>query len=206
MSGMDLIFQLLGLLLGLSIAELLAGLARSWRINVGAAHSSDNHVRIGWLVPLLGSLVLLDQAHFWISAYELRHFLPFDYGTLLGVIAIIGGYYVMSTFVFPDEPASWPDFDDYYLKTNRIIVGGMFAANLATAIYGLTVVLNGYPIEETPIARHWISITAAVLFFPGLTALWFVKSKRTNLLLLLFMNALLFAGAVASKLGSGSAL
>ena len=55
MSGMDLIFQLLGLLLGLSIAELLAGLARSWRINVGAAHSSDNHVRIGWLVPLLGT-------------------------------------------------------------------------------------------------------------------------------------------------------
>jgi len=200
MSGMDLMFQLLGLLLGLSIAELLTGLARSWRISAGAAHTTDDHVRIGWLVPLLGMLVLLDQTHFWISAYELRQYLPFDYGTLLGVIAIIGGYYVMSTFVFPDEPARWPDFDDYYLRTNRLIIAGMAAANIATASYGLVAIRNGFPIEETPILRHWISITAAILFFPGLLALWFVKSPKWNLALLLFMNGVLLAGAVASKL------
>ena len=53
MTGNDLIFQLFALLLGLSVAELLAGLARAWRISSGATRT-NTRVRIGWLVPLLG--------------------------------------------------------------------------------------------------------------------------------------------------------
>lgn len=52
MTGTDLIFQLFALLLGLSIAELLAGLARAWRISSGATRTGQK-VRIGWLVPLI---------------------------------------------------------------------------------------------------------------------------------------------------------
>jgi len=200
MFGTELVFQLLGLLLGLSIAELLTGLARSSRISAGAARESDEHVRIGWIVPLLGMLVLLDQTHFWITAYELRQYLPFHYLTLIGVIAIIGGYYVLSTFVFPDEPSRWPDFDEYYLRTKRTIAGGMIAANLATIVYGGVLVLVGFPIGEIPIARHWLSISAAGLYCLGLVALWFAQSKRTNLALLLTLCALLLIIAVGSEL------
>jgi len=200
MAGSDLVFHFLGILLGLSIAEILTGLARACRISMGAAGAGDEHVRIGWLVPALGLLVLLDQTHFWITAYELRRYLPFEYVTLIGLTAIIGGYYVLSTFVFPDEPARWVDFDDYYLRTNRIIVGGMIAANLAPLVYGGVLVLGGYPLGDIPIARNWLSITAAVLYFPGLMLLWLVRSKRPNLALLVVLNALLLTGAVASEL------
>ena len=86
MSGTDLVLQLFALLLGLSVAELLSGLARSWRIQVGATVAGDARIRIGWLVPLLALLVLCDQTHFWLAAYELRGAVAFDYATLLGVL------------------------------------------------------------------------------------------------------------------------
>ena len=72
MTGIDLLFQLFALLLGFSVAELLAGLARSWRIRVGATRTGEAEIRIGLLVPLLASLVLVDQTHFWLTAFELR--------------------------------------------------------------------------------------------------------------------------------------
>ncbi len=199
MTGIDLIFQLFALLLGLSIAEVLAGLGRSWRIRAGAT-GAGTQIRIGWLVPLLGLLLLCDQTHFWISAYGLRDQLAFSYGTMLVVLAIIGGYYVISTFVFPDEPENWPDFDDYYLATNRVVLGGMFAVNLTMLAYLGYLVSAGLDASTLPFAQHWVSLVAVFLYFPGLLALWFVKSPKANLALLLFMIALLLIGAFAPTL------
>ena len=197
MNGIDLLFQLFALLLGLSIAELLMGLARSWRISAGVTKTRA-HVRIGWLVPLLGLLLLCDQTHFWVSAYGIRSHLHFSYWTLLVILAIIGSYYILSTFVFPDDPADWPDFDDYYLATNRIVIGGMFAVNFAALAHLGYQIQHGLDPSKLPFAQHWTSLTAVFLYFPGLVALWFVKSPRANLALLLFMIGLLLFGAYGS--------
>ena len=199
MTGIDLIFQLFALLLGLSIAELLAGLGRSCRIRAGATRTGKR-IRIGWLVPLLGLLVLADQTHFWVSAYGMRDHINFSYWTMLVIVAIIGGYYVISTFVFPDDPADWPDFDDYYLATNRLVIGGVFAVNLATLAYLGYLISTGLNPATLPFAQHWASLTAVFLYFPGLVALWFVKSPRKNLALLLFMIGLLLVGALGPTL------
>jgi hypothetical protein len=201
MKGVDLLFQLFALLLGFSVAELLAGLARSWRIRMGATLTTKATIRIGWLVPLLALLVLVDQTHFWLTAFELRNFFSFDYATLLGILVIVGGYYVISTFVFPDDPEHWPDFDDYYLRTNRTVLAGMIAINFLTFAYAIYVALGfGLKIETAPMMRSWMSFVPALLFFPCLVSLWFVKSKKANLQLLLFMNALLLVGAIGPKL------
>jgi hypothetical protein len=199
MSGVDLLFQLFALLLGLSIAKLLAGLAHSWRISTGATRTGT-HVRIGWLVPLLGLLLLCDQTHFWVSAYSLRSHLTFNYWTLLVILAIIGSYYILSTFVFPDDPADWPDFDDYYLATNRTVIGGMFAVNLVMLAHLGYQIGHGLDPSTLPIVQHWASLATVLLYFPGLIALWFVKSPRANLALLLFMIALLLVGALGPTL------
>ena len=201
MTGVDLLFQLFALLLGFSVAELLAGMARSWRIRVGATRTEHAEIRIGWLVPLLASLVLIDQTHFWLTAYELKNYFVFDYATLLGILVIIGGYYIISTFVFPDDPEHWPDFDEYYLRTNRTVLAGMMAINLITFAYALDVALGfGLNINSAPVMRSWFSFVPAMLFFPCLVALWFVKSRRANLYLLGGMNALLLIGAIGPKL------
>jgi hypothetical protein len=201
MKGVDLLFQLFALLLGFSIAELLAGLARSWRIRVGATHTGEARIRIGLLVPLLALLVLVDQSHFWLTAYELKDFFSFDYATLLGILAIVGGYYIISTFVFPDDPAEWPDFDQYYLKTNRTVVAGMIAINFVTFGYAIVLAIRfGRDISSAPVMQSWFSIVAALLFFPCLVALWFVKSRRANLVLLAVLNGLLLFGALGPEL------
>jgi hypothetical protein len=199
MQGPDLLFQLFALLLGLSIAELLTGLGHSLRISTGATKTRAE-VRIGWLVPLLGLLLLCDQTHFWVSAYGIRSELHFNYWTLLVILVIIGGYYLLSTFVFPDDPADWPDFDDYYLATNHIVIGGMFAVNFITLLNLGWQIEHGLDPSKLPFAQHWMSLTAVFLYFPGLIALWFVKSPRANLLLLLFMISLLLFGAYGSIL------
>lgn len=180
---------------------MLAGLGRSWRIRTGATRTGKQ-IRIGWLVPLLGLLLLCDQTHFWISAYGIRDSLTFSYGTMMVILAIIGGYYTISTFVFPDDPSDWPDFDDYYLTTNRLVVGGMFAANFAMLVYLAYLISAGLNPARLPFAQHWASLVAVFLYFPGLVALWFVKSPRANLVLLLFMIGLLMIGALGSTLGS----
>jgi hypothetical protein len=199
MAGVDLLFQLFALLLGLSIAELLRGLGRSCRISTGAT-KTKTHVRIGWLVPLLGLLLLFDQTHFWVSAYGLRTHLTFNYRTLLLILTIIGSYYILSTFVFPDDPADWADFDDYYLTTNRIVIGGMFAVNFATLVNLGWQIERGLDPSKLPFAQHWTSLAAVFLYFPGLAALWLVKSPRANLVLLLLMILLLLIGAVGPTL------
>lgn len=201
MNGVDLLFQLFALLLGFSVAELLAGLARSWRIRTGATRTGEATIRIGWLVPLLASLVLVDQTHFWLTAYQLKDYFNFDYATLLGILVVVGGYYVISTFVFPDDPAHWPDFDDYYLQTNRTVLAGMIAINFITFAYAIYVALGfGLKIESAPILQSWFSTVTAIFFFPCLVSLWFVKSKRANLILLAAMNALLLIGAIGPEL------
>jgi len=202
MKGVDLLFQLFALLLGFSVAELLAGLARSWRIRSGATLTTTATIRIGWLVPMLAMLVLVDQTHFWLTAFELKNFFSFDYATLLGILLIVGGYYMISTFVFPDDPEHWPDFDDYYLKTNRTVLAGMIAINFITFSYAIYVALGfGLKLETAPVMRSWFSFVPALLFFPCLVSLWFVKSRRGNFQLLLFMNLLLLVGAVGPKVG-----
>ena len=200
MSDFELMFQLFALLLGLSMAELLSGLARSWHIRTGAVRMGKSQIRIGWLVPLLGLLVLVDLTRFWVTAHALRNYLTFDYASLLAMMMIVGGYFAISTFVFPDEPVQWPDFDDYFLRTNRTVVGGMIAVNLTIVLFAAALVAKGSSIDEAPIARSWVSLGAALIYMPTLIALWLARSRRANLLLLLFANSLLLAAAFGQKL------
>ncbi len=200
MSDFELMFQLFALLLGLAMAELLAGLARSWRIRLGAVRTGEARIRIGYLVPLFGLLVLMDVTRFWITMYALRDHLIFEYASLLAMLAIVGGYFTIATFVFPDEPSDWPDLDDYFLNTNRTVVGGMIAVNLTMAVYAASLIARGAPIEVAPMTRNWLSLAASLIYLPSLLALWLAKSKRANLVMLLFINALIVTAALAPRL------
>lgn len=64
MAPFDFIFALFGLLLGLSLAEVLSGFARA----IQARLEPGRALRLGWLTPLLGAFVLLDLLSFWNAA------------------------------------------------------------------------------------------------------------------------------------------
>lgn len=207
MSPFELVFALFGLLLGLAIAEVLGGFARVLKLKRIGGVGAD--VRIGWLTPLLGLLVILDQTSFWLTAYNIREVIPANYLTLIVVLAIVGTYYLVSTLIFPDDPEKWPDFDHHYDRQNRLVLGAMLVANLAVLFLAAALAAGMGPGEaavhaaaETrlpgnAIAR-FVGSMAGLLTFPLLIALILIRSRRVNIGLLLLMIGLNIAGAVAA--------
>lgn len=68
MSDFEFLFALFGLMLGLSIAELLSGLARVIEERLQVRQS----LQIGVITPLLAAFVLLDLLSFWGAAWTVR--------------------------------------------------------------------------------------------------------------------------------------
>ena len=205
MSAFELVFALFGLLLGLAIAEVLGGFSRALKLKRGA-----RPVRIGWLTPLLGLFVILDLTTFWLLAYDARDYFRADYVTLVAVLLIVGIYYLAATIIFPDEPEAWPDFDDWYDRHNRWVLGGMLLANIGSWL-GQTA-LQAWPApQETPEAAaemaaatealatmelgfaEWVTLGGGLVIFVLLIALIILRNRRVNTALLALLT-LMIAG------------
>jgi hypothetical protein len=196
MTGFDVVSRLFGLLLGLGLAEVLGGFARVWRTKTGATDIEPSNVRVGALVPLLGLLVIVDQTGFWIAFYDLRNLVPFNYATLLTLLAIVGTFYAISTFVIPSEIAHWLDFDAYYFRVRRIVAGGMIGIHVATLSFAIVLIENSnQPFKNETGVANVIGQISSALFVPILIALMASSKKRTQLVLLIVANALLLAEA-----------
>lgn len=121
MSEFEFIFALFGLLLGLSIVEVLGGLARAIeaRLRPGAT------VRIGWLTPLLGIFVLLDLLSFWQAAWTTRDVVGVSGHSLMAITFFASAYYLAAHLVFPREPAEHAELDSHFFRVRRIVLGVM---------------------------------------------------------------------------------
>ena len=122
MSAFEFAFSLFGLLLGLSVAEVMAGFARVLRARA--------HVRLGWLTPLVGTMVMVDLVTFWANAWDLRDAIPPSFGALLFGTAVAAVYYLSASLVFPDPVTDWADLDDYFMRHKWQMLAGIMAANL----------------------------------------------------------------------------
>ncbi len=119
MSDFEFVFALYGLLLGLSLAEVLGGLARTIevRLRPGAG------VRVGWLTPLLGAFVLLDLLSFWRAAWLVRDTILVSGHALLAVTAFASAYYLAAHLVFPKDIAADRDLDAHFRRIRRVVIG-----------------------------------------------------------------------------------
>jgi hypothetical protein len=171
MSPFEFVFSLFGLLLGLSLAELLSGLARTLK--------QRKAVRLGWLTPLLGLLVMFDLGAFWALAWAIRDAIPANYLTLMIAMVVTGLYFLAATLVFPDEPTQWPDLDAYYFQHKKQVLGGILASKLLArgAQFALGAVGMSY-------------LAAFVLFVALTLALMLVPGRKTNLALLVLFLAM----------------
>jgi hypothetical protein len=181
MTPFEFVFALFGLLLGLSLAEVLSGLARTLK--------QRRAVRLGWLTPLLGLLVMLDLGAFWALAWAIRDAIPANYLTLLVAMVATGLYFLAATLVFPDEPTQWKDLDAYYFAHKKQVLGGILASKAVARAAQFALGAVGW------------SYLAAFGLFAGLTlALMLVPGKRANLAILVLFLALYPILAVAGIL------
>lgn len=131
MSDFEFLFALYGLMLGLSIAEVLSGLARS----IEERLQSRPTLRIGWLCPLLAAFVLLDLLSFWNAAWGVRSLVTVSGESLMLVTAFASAYYLAARLVFPRDLAQLTDLDDHYFRIRRIVLGILFVLLLVQMIY-----------------------------------------------------------------------
>lgn len=188
MSAFEMMFTLLGLLLGLAIAEILGGLSRAVRLRRTA-----KPVQIGWLTPLLGLFVMLDLTRFWLEAWSVRDQLLVDYPSLVGILLIVGIYYLAATLIFPDDPDEWPDYDAWYDRQNRVVLGGMVIANVAATIGILALEgASGTLAEQRTMSAEALMIGdfAILLTLVLLVAVIVVKSRPAKVAILATMIGL----------------
>ena len=195
MTGFDFIFALFSLLLGLAIAEVLGGFAQVMKIHARARAGISRDVRVGWLVPLLALFVLLGQLTFWTFTYSIRDQVPFNYVTVLVVTGLVGGYYLLSVLVWPDDFAEWPDFDAYYDQHNRFILVFNLALTIVAGVIGVSYAPPRPPVGDSPVV--WLAVTGV---YGGLLlniVLIFVKRRLLNIVLLGTLITLQIGGSIA---------
>lgn len=160
----------------------------------------SKNVRIGWLVPLLGLLVLVDLATFWSGLWLARDGLEMTMLTVFCVLALIGGYYLVATQVFPDEPQLWPDFDAWYRLQKRFVVLGMFTINVLSQVALFAIADLPQPTRQELAANPAFMVAGilVVLVFPAFLWLAFSKRERVDIALIVAIIATQFFYAWAA--------
>jgi hypothetical protein len=176
MSIFEMLFNLIGLVLGLSLVAVLSGLART--VNGRASG------RIGWLTPLLGLWVMLDVSAFWGLAWELRDLVTLLWPSLLFGVVLSSVYYLAAALVFPDDPAAHPDLDAHYWRNKRWVIGLVLLCDIAA-----------FTVAELLGRNPSVSVVAmnAVYFSTAFVA-FLAKGKRTNIALLAALAVMMAAG------------
>lgn len=125
MSAFEFFFSFYGLLLGLSVAELVGGFSRLLH--------ERHRIRFGWLTPLLALFVALDLATFWNQAWRFFRGAPFNPALLLIGLVIAATFYVAASVTFPRVTAEGVetriDLDDHFWAHRRVVFGCVLAAN-----------------------------------------------------------------------------
>ena len=187
MDAFNFVFSLFGLLLGLALAEVLGGF--------GTALDSRREVRIGWLTPLLGLIVLFDVASFWSVAWDVRKAIPPRYFSLLCGLVITGLYYLIARLTFPRPRGERPDYDAHYFANKRWVLGGIVLANALASAGEAALGVNPF----TPAFVGW----AALGFYVLMLATIFAPGKRANVALLAINAAMYPTISLAFLLTAG---
>ena len=135
MSAFEFFFSFYGLLLGLSVAELVGGFAR-------VLHERER-IRFGWLTPALALFVAIDIATFWNQAWVIFRGAPFNTFLLLVSLSIAATFYVAASVTFPRVSAEGAhervDLDAHFWAHRKLVFACILAANLIVA--GMIIIL-----------------------------------------------------------------
>ena len=122
MTPFEFVFPLFALLVGLSFAEMLSGLARALK--------SAREVRVGWLTPLLGIVILINLTMFWQGAWEVREVSAPTSVSLLLILTVGGGYFLAASMVFPSPGVEVRDLDLHFIDNRSVALLAIAACNL----------------------------------------------------------------------------
>ncbi len=152
MSAFEFFFSFYGLLLGLSVAELVGGFAR-------VLHERER-VRFGWLTPLLATFVALDVATFWNQAWVIFRGAPFSHALLIAGLIIAAVFYTAASVTFPRVSAEGVqdrlDLDEHFWRHRRLVFGCIMTANLIVGLMFLALMSVNAGFAALSTVRLWV--------------------------------------------------
>ncbi|HWQ85665.1 hypothetical protein [Brevundimonas sp.] len=159
MSAFEFFFSFYGLLLGLSVAELVGGFAR-------VLHER-HRVRFGWLTPLLAVFVAMDVATFWSQAWVIFRGAPFNLSLLFLGLVVAATFYVAASVTFPRVTAEGVgdriDLDEHFWIHRRLVFTCVMAANAIVAVLFACLAATNAGFAELAVPRLWIGMAIFVL-------------------------------------------
>ncbi len=168
MSAFEFFFSFYGLLLGLSVAELVGGFSR-------VLHERQR-VRFGWMTPLLALFVAMDVATFWSQAWVIFRGAPFNLALLFIGLIVAATFYIAASVTFPRVTAEGVDdridLDDHFWAHRRLIFTCILAANVIVGALFVALMQVDAGFASLSGARLWIGFavfslgTAAAAFAP----------------------------------------
>ncbi|GAA0653187.1 hypothetical protein [Brevundimonas lenta] len=171
MSAFEFFFSFYGLLLGLSVAELVGGFAR-------VLHERQR-VRFGWLTPLLAIFVAMDVATFWSQAWTIFQGAPFNLSLLFVGLVVAATFYVAASVTFPRVTAEGVsdriDLDQHFWSHRRLVFTCVLVANLIVASLFATLMSVNADFAALSTPRLWIGMAVFVL---GTAAAAFAPWRR----------------------------
>jgi hypothetical protein len=179
MSSFEFFFTLYGLVLGLSVVEVVSGFTRL----VYDARS----VRVGWLTPLLAIVILTDLCGFWMNAYLIFQDKPLNYLTTVIALAASSLYYVAAAGVFPKDFVAEPDLDAVFLRHRRLTLPCLAVAGLVM----FELIPSMEPGGFAKRVAFWRDLEASwqpIVFFLCIPAIMAVRDKRLLIALLILMG------------------
>ena len=177
MTNFEFFFSLFGLLLGLSLAEVLGGFAK-------AVKRHGRH-RLGLLTPMLSVFLLYDITTFWLTGWRMRDAVPIHIGTLILTLAVAGLYYFAAVLVWPEDasaeagsaPSDWDNLDGWTLRHKRPILLSVFTCNVIAAGSAHALVPESFRLSA-------VQYTLLGLYFAGILTGAFVRGRRPTLAVL----------------------
>lgn len=168
MSDFEYFFSFFGLLLGLTVAE----------IAVKFADAIDEHRRrpIGILTPLLAVFVLLDITSFWLWTWSMRDLVTIGWSLVYAALVVAFAYFLSAALIFPRGATEWASLDDHYWHRKRYVLAGVLVADLVLEGAGLA--------RALPAWNDWWHHLYLAVYYGPLIALFFIRSRRGNIILL----------------------
>ena len=175
MSAFEFFFSFFGLILGLSVAEVMTGFARVLK--------RRQRIKTGYVTPLLAGLLLLDLASFWSNTWGMLQQIQISLHLLILGVVVAGTYFLAASLVFPDDLDEWPSLDAFYDTHKHWVVGGVWLANMISGI-GFTAFVTT-PDEFWTIAVSTESLITVATFSAIMGGAAFIRDHRINAALFL---------------------
>jgi hypothetical protein len=176
-------FGFYGLLLGLSVTELLSGFA---------GYVRERRLRdLELQTAFLALLVFIDVCATWLDAYETLRGVTLNFSGLAAPIMVATGFYLAAAMVFPRSASETERLAEYYARRHGFVAAMLMMAEL---FLSLTFADKYRQALQSAPATFWLwHVPYKVALVGCFAGLIFARSKRTNLALL---AALLFLFSV----------